>query len=294
MSPSQIEMHSIKIRAWLIKMIVEGLPEGTSWVQSFTAHICNNMEVNRWFKRENFVEFRNSPILEAISTLFPHQYIAGDAIKLAIKSLNIYLGSDSYLADVLLSHLPTDRILRILATRTKQFQQKIYNTILVPINVKSTHWYLGVLQRQKSGEYQLQTQNNCTSIRNEQAENNLQSVGNVLSRWRRQASETDTPIKYQHERYSNTSKSQGNKDDSKQDGRSRQLKNNSSRCLLMEITNSQDHEESESEHNSQSSELVDYGTESDTRVQSFEDYDWEQDRMISYHTKDQGGIKPKE
>ena len=62
----------------------------------------------------------------------------------------------------------------------------------------------------------------------------------------------------------------------------------------MEITNSQDHEESESEHNSQSSELVDYGTSPDTRVQSFEDYDWEQDRMISYHTKDQGGIKPKE
>ena len=123
---------------------------------------------------------------------------------------------------------------------------------MVPINVKSTHWYLGVLQRQKSGEYQLQTQNNCMSIRNEQAENNLQSVGNVLSRWRRQASEIDTPIKHQHQRLSNTSKAQGNSDYSTQDGRSRQSKNNFSRCLLTEITNSQDHEESESQHTSQS------------------------------------------
>ena len=238
------------------------------------------------------MEFRNSPILEAISTLFPHQYIAGDAIELAIKSLNISLGPDLYLADVLLSHLPTDRILRILDKKTKQFRQKIYNKLLVPINVKSTHWYLGVLQRQKSGEYQLQTQNNCMSIRNEQAENNLQSVGNVLSRWRRQASEIDTPIKHQHQRLSNTSKAQGNSDYSTQDGRSRQSKNNFSRCLLTEITNSQDHEESESQHTSQSSELVDYGTWPDRRVQSFEDYDWEQDRMIRYRMNGKGGIEP--
>ena len=56
----------------------------------------------------------------------------------------------------------------------------------------------------------------------------------------------------------------------------------------MEITNSQDHEESESQHTSQSSELVDYGTWPDMRVQSFEDYDWEQDRMIRYRTNDKG------
>ena len=128
---------------------------------------------------------------------------------------------------------------------------------------------------------------------NEQAENNLQSVGNVLSRWRRQASEIDTPIKHQHQRLSNTSKAQGNSDYSTQDGRSRQSKNNFSRCLLTEITNSQDHEESESQHTSQSSELVDYGTWPDGRVQSFEDYDWEQDRMIRYRTNDKGGIEPK-
>ena len=70
-----------------------------------------------------------------------------------------------------------------------------------------------------------------------------------------------------------------------QDGRSRQFKNKSSRCLFMDITNSQDHEQSESQYCSQSSELVDYGTSPDTRVQSFEDYDWEQERMIRYRKK---------
>ena len=100
MSPSQIDTHSIRIRAWLIKMIVEGLPEGTSWAESFKVHIRRNMEVDKWFQRENFVEFRNSSILEAILTLFPDQYIAGDAIVLAIKSLNLSLGPDSYLTDV--------------------------------------------------------------------------------------------------------------------------------------------------------------------------------------------------
>ena len=44
---------------------------------------------------------------------------------------------------------------------------------------------------------------------------------------------------------------------------------------------------------SQSSEQVDYGTPPDTRVQSFEDYDWEQDRMIKYRINDKGGIDPK-
>ena len=36
----------------------------------------------------------------------------------------------------------------------------------------------------------------------------------------------------------------------------------------------------------------DYGTSLDTRVQSFEDYDWEQDRMIRYRPNDKGGIEP--
>ena len=60
----------------------------------------------------------------------------------------------------------------------------------------------------------------------------------------------------------------------------------------MDIINSQDHEQSES-HCSQSSELVDYGTSPDTSIQSFEDYDWEQNRMIRYRMTDKGGIEPK-
>ena len=69
MSPSQIKTHSIQIRAWLIKMIVEGLPEGMSWAQSLEIHIRRNMEVNKWFQPENFVQFRNSPIPAAIYLL---------------------------------------------------------------------------------------------------------------------------------------------------------------------------------------------------------------------------------
>ena len=46
MSPSQIDTHSIRIRAWLIKMIVEGLSKGKPWAQSLKAHISMNMENN--------------------------------------------------------------------------------------------------------------------------------------------------------------------------------------------------------------------------------------------------------
>ena len=77
-----------------------------------------------------------------------------------------------------------------------------------------------------------------------------------------------------------------------QDGRSRQSKNKFSRCLLTEITNSSDKDKSESQYSSQSSELVDYGTSPDTRVQFFEEYDWEQGRMIRYRMNDKGGIEP--
>ena len=125
MSPSQIDTRSIQMRAWLIKMIVEGLPEGMSWAQSLKVHLCKNMEVNKWFQLENFVEFRKSPILAAISTLLPDQYIAGDAIQLADKSLNLTIGPDSYLTDVLLSHLPTNRILRIIKRRIQQSSKNI-------------------------------------------------------------------------------------------------------------------------------------------------------------------------
>ena len=45
--------------------------------------------------------------------------------------------------------------------------------------------------------------------------------------------------------------------------------------------------------NSQSSEPVDYGTSPDTKITNFEDYDWEQDRMITYRMNDKGNIKLK-
>ena len=152
--------------------------------------------------------------------------------------------------------------------------------------MKSTHWYLGVLQRQQSGEYQLQTHNNCISLINEQAENNLRAVGKVLSRLAWQSGEIDTPIKYQHQRHPIFFDAQGNCEVPVQDGRSRQYKNKYSRCLLTEITNSQDTEKSESQFGSQSVEEVNYGTQPDERVQTFEDYDWEQDRMIKYRRID--------
>ena len=50
----------------------------------------------------------------------------------------------------------------------------------------------------------------------------------------------------------------------------------------------------ESQYSCQSSELVDYGTSPDTNVPHFENYDWEQDRMIRYRQNDKGGIESKE
>ena len=203
MSPSQIDTHSIRIRAWLIKMIVEGLPERMSWVQSLKAHLNTNMEYAKWFCRKNLVESENTPTLTAVLTLFPDRYISGDAIKLAVEALNFSPGPDAYLADILLSQLPLDRIMRIMKKRIKRSSQKVFNKILIPINVESIHWYLGVLLRNGSGEYQLQTQNNCANIRNVLAEDNLRKVGNILSRLTRQRGESNTPLKFQHRRQSN-------------------------------------------------------------------------------------------
>jgi hypothetical protein len=44
-------------------------------------------------------------------------------------------------------------------------------------------------------------------------------------------------------------------------------------------------EKSESQYSSQSFEQGNYGTQPDEMVQSFEDYDWEQDRMIKYRRR---------
>ena len=90
----------------------------------------------------------------------------------------------------------------------------------------------------------------------EQAENNLRAVGKNLSRLARQSGVTGTPIKYQHQQHPNFFHVQGNSEVPVQDGRSRQSKNKYSRCLLTEITNSQDTEKSESQFGSQSFEEV--------------------------------------
>ena len=73
-------------------MKMEGPPEDMSWSQSL--HLRKNEDVVKWFTLEIYAELRNSPILAAISTLFLDQYIAGHAIKLALKLLNLNLGPD--------------------------------------------------------------------------------------------------------------------------------------------------------------------------------------------------------
>ena len=79
-----------------------------------------------------------------------------------------------------------------------------------------------------------------------------------------------------------------NSESSVQNGRPRQIKNKYSRCLLDEINNSQDDKELEYQSNSQSLDQVNYGTQPEEGRESFEDYDWEQDRMIKYRMKDDG------
>ena len=109
------------------------------------------------------------------------------------------------------------------------------------------------------------------TIRNEKAENNLHAIGKALSCPARKASEVDMPIKHQHRRYPKSSETQGISDSTIQKGRSRQSINKSSRCLLMELTNTPDHEEAGSQLDSQSSEQVNYGTQPDGRIESYED-----------------------
>ena len=101
----------------------------------------------------------------------------------------------------------------------------------------------------------------------------------------RQLGEADTPLKYQHRRHSNFFEVQDNSESPTQNGRSRQTKNKYSRCLLTEITNSQDNEKSESQCSSQLLDQVNYGTQPEEGRESFEDYDWEQERMIRYRRK---------
>ena len=112
------------------------------------------------------------------------------------------------------------------------------------------------------------------TIRDEQAENNLRTIGKALSCSARKSSEAETPLKYQHRRrQSNFFDVQVNREVSTQNGRSRQSQIKHSRCLLTEITNSQDNEKSESQHSSQSLDQVNFGTQPDERIESFEDYE---------------------
>ena len=118
----------------------------------------------------------------------------------------------------------------------------------------------------------------------------MRAVGKVLSRLARQSGVIDTPIKYEHRRKLNFLDVHGNSETPVQDGRSRQSKNKYSRCLLTEFTNSQDLEKFESQSSSQSSELVNYGTQPEVEVRSYEDYDWAQDCMVKYRRNDNGGF----
>ena len=89
-----------------------------------------------------------------------------------------------------------------------------------------------------------------------------------------------------HRRYPKSSETQGISESTTQKGRSRQSINKSSRCLLMESTNTQDQENAGSQLGSQSIDQVNYGSQPDERIESYEDYDWEQDRMIRCSRKD--------
>ena len=102
----------------------------------------------------------------------------------------------------------------------------------------------------------------------------------------RQLGVTDTPIKYEHRRKLNLLDGHGNSEITVQDGRSGQPKNKYSRCPHTEFTNCQDVEKLEPQSSSQSSEPIDYGTQPDVEMRDYEDWDWAQNRMITYHRND--------
>ena len=58
----------------------------------------------------------------------------------------------------------------------------------------------------------------------------------------------------------------------------------------MFFTNRQDVEKLEPQSSSQSSEPIDYGTQPDVEIRNYEDYDWVQDRMVTYHRNDNDGL----
>ena len=92
-------------------------------------------------------------MLEATKTLFPHKYMAGEAIKLALNALGLNLEPGSYMVDVVASQLDADRILRMIRKQSKRRQQQAFNKITVRINTQSIHWYLGVLKKSGGTSY---------------------------------------------------------------------------------------------------------------------------------------------
>ena len=97
-----------------------------------------------------------------------------------------------------------------------------------------------------------------------------------------------TPIRPQYQRNSTHSNVQRDSEVlSSQESRSRQSQKNYSRCLLADFTEVSDSRELESQHNSQPSEPVDYGTQPDEWRDEFEDYDWDEDWKIKY--RNEGG-----
>ena len=101
---------------------------------------------------------------------------------------------------------------------------------------------------------------------------------------------TDTPIKHEHRRKLNLLDGHGNSEIIVQDGRSGQPKNKYSRCPPTKFTNRQDLEKFEPQSSSQSSEPIDYGTQPDAEIRSYEDYDWVQERMVQYRRNDNDGL----
>ena len=182
---------------------------------------------------------------------------------------------------MLMSHLSPDRIVQTISKQARKYACRSFNKIIVPINVKSTHWYLGVVRVVPSGGYILETQNNCGTIINDQAENNLVMVGRALSRTVQHISEMETPVKHRYQ-FSDCPDAQRRiESSSSQESRSRLLQNQYSRCLLAEFTDVAGRHDPESYQSSQSSEQVDYGTQPE-RMEEYDDYDWETDRKVRY------------
>ena len=99
-----------------------------------------------------------------------------------------------------------------------------------------------------------------------------------------------TPIKYEHRRKHNLLDGHGISEITVQDGRSGQPKNKYSRCPRTEFTNRQDVEKLEPQSSSQSSEPIDYGTQPDVEIRDYEDWDWAQNCMITYHRNDKDDL----